>query len=216
MGSTRVVLVHLRRPVMGNPEEMRTDPFWEFGSFGCTGCHRRNLMHPDRLDEMAGCRLAFAQGGPLGFRLVHLTPPVEVVRGRRANELRWSSVEMPFRYAAAPLLVSNDGASDVPSLKRLIADVDRGTWEARLSSKFRTRRQPLPGLVATELARVYERRRAAASDDEIAQGYEDALPRHPPCVDSNRARTYAGLSGRSRELGTSKGCTRRVGSADLG
>ena len=36
-----VFIVHLRRPKKNDPEEMRSDPFWEFGSFGCTGCHSR-------------------------------------------------------------------------------------------------------------------------------------------------------------------------------
>lgn len=194
---------------MGDPHEQRSDPFWEFGSFGCTGCHRRNIMHPGRLDEMEGCRLAFAQGGPLGFRLVHLTPPVEVVRGKRANELRWSPVEMPFRYAAAPLLVCNDGASEVPSLKRLIADADRGTWEARLSSKFRTRRRPLPGIVAAEVVRVYEAQRRDARPGDLAVGYADALPQPPPVVDADRAGTYAALTDTPARPGGARGCATR-------
>lgn len=195
MASPQVIIVCLRRPVRSDPNEQRPDPFWEFGSFGCTGCHRKNLMHPARLDELAGCRLGFAQGGSLGVRLVYLTPLVEVVRGKRANELRWSPPEMPFRYATAPLLVANDGASDVPSLKRLIANCERSTWEGRFSSKFRSRRRALPGLVAREVVRVYQSCRAAAGPEEVASGYEDALPHLPPSVDTDRAASYAGLTG---------------------
>ena len=38
----RVILVLLRQPSSAVTER-RDDPFWEFGSFGCTGCHGRNL-----------------------------------------------------------------------------------------------------------------------------------------------------------------------------
>jgi hypothetical protein len=62
--SAPVVLVLLRRPNRSNPREMRSDPFWEFGSFGCTGCHTTNLMNIRRADELAGVRFGFAQGGP--------------------------------------------------------------------------------------------------------------------------------------------------------
>ncbi len=41
-----VLVALLRQPRMERPNEMRSDPFWEFGSFGLTGCHKTNLMHP--------------------------------------------------------------------------------------------------------------------------------------------------------------------------
>ncbi|MBK9033452.1 MAG: hypothetical protein IPL61_19670 [Myxococcales bacterium] len=88
--SARVIIVVLRQP--RSDEDARTDPFFEFGSFGLTGCHAANLLHDEAAD---GARLAFAQGGPLGFRLVTLTPPVEV-RGlaetRGALEARGDAV----------------------------------------------------------------------------------------------------------------------------
>ena len=56
-------IVMLRRP-RKDGKEMRSDPFWEFGSFGITGCHANNIMHPKRCKELEGTRLAFAQGGP--------------------------------------------------------------------------------------------------------------------------------------------------------
>jgi hypothetical protein len=43
----KVVVVLLRQP-RKDISEMRTDPFWEFGSFGLTGCHQRNLLHPKK------------------------------------------------------------------------------------------------------------------------------------------------------------------------
>jgi hypothetical protein len=76
MNEPKVILVMLRQPRRSNPNEMRTDPLWEFGSFGCTRCHRKNLMNPKKLAELNGVRLGFAQNGPLGIKLVHVTPPV--------------------------------------------------------------------------------------------------------------------------------------------
>ena len=45
MPGKKVILVHLRRP--RSRSDKRDDPFWEFGSFGITGCHARNLLHPE-------------------------------------------------------------------------------------------------------------------------------------------------------------------------
>ena len=41
MAMPNVFFVHLRRPNRSDPDEQRDDPFYEFGSFGCTGCHGR-------------------------------------------------------------------------------------------------------------------------------------------------------------------------------
>jgi hypothetical protein len=30
----------------------RDDPFWKSGGFGCTGCHCRNLLDPNRAGEL--------------------------------------------------------------------------------------------------------------------------------------------------------------------
>ena len=140
----RVVMVHLRQPKRRDPMESRTDPFWEFGSFGCTRCHIKNLMNPQRIDELEGVRLAFAQGGPDGHRLVHLTPPVHVVRHKDRCELRWAPAEMPFRYGDAPVLAGAHEASDFPLLLAMLTHVNRTTLPAKFSSRFRSRRQPLP------------------------------------------------------------------------
>lgn len=192
-GPDPVVIVHLRRPNRGNPNEMRSDPFWEFGSFGCTACHIRNLMSPRRIDKLGGVRLAFAQGGASGFRLVMVTPPVRVVRHSDRGELRWEPVEMPFRYDAAPLLIDAEGNSDFPKLRHMIRTADRTTWPARFSSKFRSRRSPLRTDVAAELHQAYQRLRMAAPPSAIASGYEEAMPYSPPIVDRDRQRTYKRL-----------------------
>jgi hypothetical protein len=70
---TSMFLVLLRRP-KSDPSESRDDPFWEFGSFGCTGCHAK-LLHPRKHGELTGAQLAFVQPERDGFRLVHVTPP---------------------------------------------------------------------------------------------------------------------------------------------
>jgi hypothetical protein len=90
----------LRRPRLDDPNEMRTDPLWEFGSFGCTGCHRANLMNPAKLTELHGARVGFAQNGPHGIKLVHLTPPIRTLHHGSFGEAKWSPAEMPLTYAS--------------------------------------------------------------------------------------------------------------------
>jgi hypothetical protein len=193
MKTDRVIVVHLRQPRRSEPEEGRTDPLYEFGSFGCTGCHSKNLMHRRRAHELEGARFAFAQGGPLGFRLVHLTPPARVVVHRYRCELVWSPAEAPFRYAAAPLLVNADGDSDFPGLLRMLGGVFRATWPGRFSSSFRSRRTPLPESLGAEVARVFDRKRAKAKASQLAVTYVDALPYPPNKPDTNRKATLAML-----------------------
>ena len=96
MAQPLVFLVHLRRPVKSDPEEKRDDPFYEIGSFGCTKCHSKNLFHPRHADKLRGARLAFAQGGQLGTRLVLLTPPITVRVWSDCCEAKWIPAEMPF------------------------------------------------------------------------------------------------------------------------
>src|SRR5450432_3018006 len=112
MPKPRVVVVHLRRPRLSNPKEMRTDPFWEFGSFGLTGCHSTNLMNPKKSSELNGVRFAFAQGGKLGMRLVYLSPPIKIALHGSLCEAIWQPREMPFKYSSAPVLIDNGGGSD--------------------------------------------------------------------------------------------------------
>ena len=192
MSDARVILVHLRRPRNG-PNESRSDPFWEFGSFGCTGCHARNILNPAKIEEVEGARLGFAQGGRNGFRLVHLTPPVSVTSHRDLCEALWKPCRMPFRYASAPLLIRNDGETDFPKLMRMISGVKRETWEAKLSSAIRTRRKPLPDAVGAQVAARFDDRLREAKRTERAAEYWEALPWAPPKIDEARPQTYARL-----------------------
>lgn len=189
--SAPVIIVHLRRPRSG---DQRTDPLYEFGSFGLTGCHRTNLL-ADR--SAAGARLAFAQGGDLGFRLVMLTPPVDVRPLATVHEAFWSPGGLPLRYDTAPVLIDNDGASDVDGVRELLADVNRPTWEAKFSSSFRTRKQPLDAATGAAIVRAWED--AFARGAERAEAYWEALPYwEDDVVDRDRHGTHEALLRRAR------------------
>lgn len=156
---SNVLIVMLRRPVLSRPNEMRSDPFWEFGSFDCTGCHRRNLLSPRRAKELEGKRLAFAQGGPNGIRLVHLTPSISVVHHSIGCELRWWPHEMPLKYSAAPTIIDNREVTDTPAILRALGGVRRSTPVAKFASKFRSRREPVELDLAEEFERAYRAHR---------------------------------------------------------
>jgi len=196
MKQQKVVMVHLRRP--WGDEDKRGDPFWEFGSFGITGCHHSNVMNPKKAHELLDARLAFAQGGPNGMRLVFLSPPIMRIRrykreGEDLVEARWHPKGMPFKYDHAPLLIDRDGRTDFPRLKVAIRDCDRRTWIAKFSSTFRSRRKFLGMNQAKEIVRKYEQRRRKASAGQLAKKYEQALPAGPKMIDSDRKNTYSNL-----------------------
>jgi len=190
VNSGKIVVVHLRQPKQQDRNEMRSDPFYEFGSFGCTKCHYRNLMNPQCIGELEGVRLAFAQGGDDGFRLILLTPPVTAVEHEDRGELRWQPVEKAFRYNSAPRLVDKSGKTDFPRLDRFIQRVGRSTPVAQFSSNFRSRREPLPDDVAECISDVYDRFAIDASNADFAKSYADTMAVRPPCVDKRRKTTY--------------------------
>ena len=136
MCAPRVIVVLLRRPKR-QADERRDDPFWEFGSFGCTGCHHRNLLNPKRSSELEGTRLAFVQGGDGGLRLVHVTPPISVRGLADICEAIWLPAEMPLTYATAPVVLDRQGRSDLPLLAEMAHGVSRSTPVARFASAFR-------------------------------------------------------------------------------
>jgi len=142
--SCKVFVVHLRRPKRSDPNESRSDPFFEFGSFGCTGCHGHNLMNPKHAEELRGARLAFAQGGHRGFRLVYLTPRIRIVEWGDRLEARWKPGEMPFVYEKAPVLVANGRVtSDFPLIEEHVNHTARLSIVGGFSSRFRARTKPL-------------------------------------------------------------------------
>jgi hypothetical protein len=193
MRPPKVFLIHLRRPDKSVPDETRADPFYEHGSFGCTGCHHRNVMHPRHAEDLQGARLGFAQGGSHGFRLVYLTPPVSVKVWPDRCEARWHPSDMPFKYEAAPVLVCNSEDSDFPLIWKFADDTDRTTVEGGFSSRFRSRVDPLEVKVAAEVVRVYERARRHASRSAIAANYIEALPYPPAKQDHHRLATLQNL-----------------------
>jgi hypothetical protein len=190
MHEPRVIIALLRQPKLGRPDEMRSDPFWEFGSFGITGCHAKNILNPTKVAEIEGSRLAFAQGGQSGFKLVFLTPPIHVVPHKDLCEVTWEPKRMPFCYGAAPLLVDNDGQSDFDFIPALLKGVRRTTFAGRFSSRFRTRRRPLPPELSAQMVAVFDRHVRDASSGMFAKTYVDALPHPPPKVDTHRRATY--------------------------
>jgi hypothetical protein len=195
MPGSRIIVVHLRRPKSkgADPEEMRSDPFWEFGSFGITGCHSNNLMHPRNVERLQGVRLAFAQGGNEGMRLVHLTPPIRVIQHRDRLEATWSPSKMPFCYHHAPTLARKLGEGDFPKLEEELRSVRRSTEQAKFSSRFRSSGTPLGPSVAEEVISIYSAFRSKSKKSEIASSYTDALPSPPPLIDRDREKTYSRL-----------------------
>jgi hypothetical protein len=204
----KVFVVMLRQPRRGDFSEMRTDPFWEFGSFGLTGCHQRNLLHPKRAGELSGARLAFVQGGDAASRLVFLTPPVKAIPYADRTEVRWEPAP-PFRYEKAPTIVAADGGTDMPAFKAMIEGVRRNGWMGKFASKFRTQCNQLPPEAAAEVIAVYERRRKAAfkgvgegvTPPAMAHCYTEALPYPPLKTDNQRAQTYKRLLERAEAGG---------------
>ena len=183
----------LRRPNRKDPNEMRSDPFWEFQSFGCTNCHKKNVMNPKKLHELVGANLAFAQGGDDGFKLVYLTPPINVIKQHpNTGEVKWESEapKMPFKYIDAPLLIDNDGNTCFPSVKRSLEDVNRPTYVSKFASRFRSRRQPLPKQTANELSEIFTEKYYESNEKDIAEYYWEALPYDPRCKDNDRQATY--------------------------
>lgn len=190
MPDPKVVIIVLRQPNRSDPNEMRPDPFWEFGSFGCTGCHKSNVLNPIRAHSLQGTRLAFAQGGKHGFKLVFVTPPVQIVRHRDICEANWHPSHMPLRYDRAPVLINNVGFSDVPGLIDQLVGVHRSTCVAKFASKFRSRCEPVSSNIARQLISVYEKYSRKNAGKAIAASYSEALPFPPRKFDANRRRTY--------------------------
>ncbi len=66
------------------------------GSFGTTGCHDTNLLHPTKCRIGMQDRLCFVQPGSQSQRIVLTTPPVRVQRGGRIV-VRWEPMP-PLKY----------------------------------------------------------------------------------------------------------------------
>ncbi len=197
--SKRLFIVFLRRP---GKSDGRADPFWEFGSFGCTGCHSHNLLNPAKEHVGDGDRLAFVQGGHLGSRLLLITPPVERVEHGNAGactrvELRWKPAQKPFRYDYAPSLFESPAPGRTglfPMLAKSLGGTNRTTWDGKFASRFRSRARPLELELARELESVFQRAVSKAKSSDFIRHYSEALP----WIDAsdiirNRRSTYQSL-----------------------
>jgi hypothetical protein len=191
---TKVFVVYLRTPNMQKKNESRDDPFWEFGSFGCTGCHKHNLMNPKKADELDGARLAFVQGGPAGVKLVHVTPQIKVGHHGHICEAKWHPKDMPLTYDSAPTVVNKEGYSDIRLLQDEVSDKNRRTWACKFASAFRSRREPLSKEISDQVIATYKRFRARRSS-KVAKTYVGAMPYQPPRVEQNRRARYELLCG---------------------
>jgi len=185
---SNLFIVYLRRPAKDDPRE---DPFWEFGSFGCTGCHRKNLLSSN-CQIVSDDQLAFVQGGDRGARLLLITPPVTLKKHPNGFiEVTWKPAgQQPFCYKDAPVLACPKGDSEFPKLSKEIANVDRSTLPAKLASRFRARASAVPEDLSEELRSVYEEKRRNAPPGAISQTYTDALPRVPEAATNNRREAY--------------------------
>ena len=168
----KVVFVLLRQPNLWDPDDSRDDPFYEFGCYGLTGCHR-NLL---RGDSVCGARLAFVQGGPGEFRLVLVTAPVRVESGGRIRVARWEPPEMPLRFADAPALVGNRRTGRATNLAKFVDDTKSPTPVSQFQSRFRIRTRPLEAEFAAEVLDLWN---SAIARHRRCDRYDEALP-YPP------------------------------------
>lgn len=129
--------VFLRRP--RDLHDQRNDPFWEFGSFGKTGCHSKNLLHPKTTPLRSGDRLAFLQGGQREIRIIGVTPSISVEGNIGRLELRWNATYRPLPYSKAPLLIDNSNRTDFPEVRDLLMNTQRTTHCGAAGSRFRGR-----------------------------------------------------------------------------
>lgn len=147
--------VFLRRP--RDLDDRRDDPFWEFGSFGRTGCHRSNLMHPMRTPLRDGDRLAFLQGGRGAIRITGLTPPIKMMPTAEGIEARWDKSFRPFRFTDAPIFIDNAGNSDFPGVRSKLDGTLRSTYCCKAASRFRSRTRPIEERLATCIIKHFTR-----------------------------------------------------------
>ncbi|MGA2191601.1 MAG: hypothetical protein ABSH33_24090 [Steroidobacteraceae bacterium] len=150
-----VFFVYLRQP--GGLDDRRNDPFWEFGSFGRTGCHSKNLLHPKNSRIVDGDRLAFLQGGNGEIRVVGLTPPIRVAGTTERIELKWDKVYRPVPFVLAPILINNDGDTAFATVHGALrlADTNRPTFCGSAASRLRSRATAVSHDLAHELVQWF-------------------------------------------------------------
>jgi len=190
-----VILVHLRQPKRSEATESRTDPVYEYGMFGATGCHNANLL---RDTSRTGVRLGFIQPGRNVMRLVFLTPPITVINHGKRRVAHWKPAHMPLHFKHGILLIDQDGNSDIPGIKVILEGGQRSTWVSRFSSAFRSRTTPLSSAIAAAVVAAWNHRVATGGPAILAKRYWDALPFTPRKPDTNRAATHRRLLAEAR------------------
>lgn len=164
-------LVYMRQPA--HMDDQRHEPFWEFGSFGRTGCHRKNLLSK-RSPLVAGDQLAFLQGGHSEVRIIGVTPgilaPTRFSAEGALLEVNWGPAYRPLPYTQAPLLINNRGATEFPAVIPLIRDAARSTWCGKAASKFRSRATALTDELTQEILAWFANPRLPR-----AERYPDAI-----------------------------------------
>lgn len=148
-GNLMLFFIFLRRP--RTVTDLRSDPFWEFGSFGQTGCHRTNLLHPARTPLREGDRLVFLQGGDQEIRAVALTPPIQIQSCMGRLDLRWDRDYRPIPYVEAPVLINNQGQTNFSAVFDIVADTQRSTFCGKAASRLRSLTRPIKPELATQL-----------------------------------------------------------------
>lgn len=177
-----IYTVYLRQPA--GLHDRRCDPFWEVGSFGSTGCHSSNLLHPRRSPLTAGDRLVFLQGSRGEVRAIAMTPPIRVGGTSARLEALWNPMYRPLPYARAALFIDNAGRTDFPSLLSILDGVRCNTPCGAVGSKFRSRCKPLEHTLSAELVEWFDR-----SHDQAPE-YIDAI-----CHANDPWREHASRSG---------------------
>lgn len=157
--------VFLRRP--RSPDDRRDDPFWEFGSFGRTGCHHANLLNPKRSLLREGDRLAFLQGGSREIRIVGLTPPISTVAIGSRLEALWNANYKPVPYEQAPILIRNDGYTDFLAILPFLANTGRSTYVGAAGSRLRSRTRPMNGEISTQVLTWFSQPATAEAEQYI-------------------------------------------------
>ena len=194
----KIFIVLLRRPT-NEPNEMRSDPFWEFGSFGLTGCHSRNLLNPNKIERLKNSRLAFVQGGNDGFKLLLVTPEIKINVVRNLIEVNWKPVKLPFKYQTAPTIIRNDKETVFPYLTKYFMNNRGLTSVVNFSSSFRAKTTPLEEDVAEIFIKDFEKFYKRAKVNDLISDYSEALSYSPPTLDKKRATTYKLLKSQNKQ-----------------
>ena len=115
-------------------------------------------MNPKRAHELEGSRLALSKAvhSDLGWFMSRRRSGWSL--SARVLKLAGHQAGMPLAYRSAPLVIDNDGKSDINLLAMEIRGMDQiRTPVARFASAFRSRRMPVAGEVGAAIIACYQR-----------------------------------------------------------